>query len=273
MSSPSIEDVQSYWDSRPCNVRHSRVDIDLDPLRYSREVTGRKHFVEPHIPGFAEFDKWKDKWVLELGCGIGTAAIEFAKGGAHVIGVDVSPRSIDIAMRRSASERVASRVSFFAINMEELFYPSAFDLVYSFGAIHHTPQPWKAVRVAWKHLKPSGEFRLMLYNKWSWKAFWILVKFGKLQFWRWPALIAQHSEAQTGCPITHAYTKKAARQLLEDGGFNVESIKVDHIFPYRIPDYIKYRYVKEWYWERMPRSLFSWMERHFGWHMLIRARK
>jgi SAM-dependent methyltransferase len=276
MSSPSIEDVQSYWDSRPCNARHSRVDIDLDPLRYSREVTGRKHFVEPHIPSFAEFDKWKDKWVLELGCGIGTAAMEFARNGAKYVGVDISPRSIEIAQKRYEAERAVSGFSLVLLiaDIEDLYPPHhPFDLVYSFGVIHHTPHPEKAIHTAYKYLRPGGEFRLMLYNRWSWKAFWILAKFGKFQFWRWPELIALHSEAQTGCPITHTYTRKSARFLLENGGFNLESIEVNHIFPYRIPDYIQYRYIKEWYWERMPKSLFNWLECHFGWHMLIKARR
>lgn len=274
----TIGDVRAYWDRRPCNIRHSTKSVDLDPLGYSRDVTDRKHFVEPHIPGFAEFDAWRDKWILELGCGIGTAAIEFTKGGASVMAVDISRESISIAKRRAIAE-CAIRPSMFVDGdiengcvVGQLNHES-FDLIYSFGAIHHTPRPWRAIQTAWRYCKPGGEFRLMLYNRWSWKALWILAKFGKFQFWKWNELIARHSEAQTGCPITHTYTKRSAKRLLEDNGFVVERMKVDHIFPYRIPEYIEHRYVKEWYWEKMPDRMFRWLEKHFGWHLLIKARK
>lgn len=234
--------------------------------------------MEPHIPKFAEFERWKGKDVLELGCGIGTAAIEFAKCGAHVRAIDISEKSIAIACKRATAEGLS--IFFSTGNIEDVrlgwdvrYRRIFFDLVYSFGVIHHTPDPLRAARAAHYSLKPGGEFRLMLYNNYSWKAFWILAKFGKLRFWKWNELIAKHSEAQTGCPITRTYTRKSARKLLVDSGFEVESISVDHIFPYRIPDYIQYRYVKEWYWRWMPKPLFRLLERSIGWHMLIKARK
>ena len=100
----SIEDVRTYWNNRPCNIMHSLVDIDEDPLLYSQQVTARKFFVEPHIPGFAEFERWKGKHVLELGCGIGTDTIEFARAGAQVDAVDISGRSLAIARQRAVAE-------------------------------------------------------------------------------------------------------------------------------------------------------------------------
>ena len=67
---------------------------------------------------------------------------------------------------------------------------------------------------------------------------------GKGQFWRLSELVAQNSEAQTGCPITYIYSKSEFRDLLQRRGFQVEKMQVDHIFPYRIPDYVQYRYVE-----------------------------
>jgi len=48
-------------------------------------------------------------------------------------------------------------------------------------------------------------------------------------------------------------------------------VRPEHIFPYRIPDYVKYRYVKEWYFRWMPRSFFRALERRLGWHLLLTA--
>jgi len=77
---PGIEAVRAFWDARPCNIRHSPKPVGS--REYFDEVERRKHFVEPHIPRFAQFDRWAGKRVLEVGCGIGTAAVNFARCGA-----------------------------------------------------------------------------------------------------------------------------------------------------------------------------------------------
>ena len=75
-SQPTVRDVQDYWNRRPCNVRHSKLEVGT--RAYFDEVEERKYFVEPHIPEFAQFSRWKGKRVLEIGCGIGTDAVNFA---------------------------------------------------------------------------------------------------------------------------------------------------------------------------------------------------
>ena len=87
--------VQAFWDDRPCNIRHS--DKEIGTKQYFEEVTARKYFVESHIAEFAAFDSFTDKAVLEIGCGIGTAAQSFMEAGAKYTGIDVSARSIELA--------------------------------------------------------------------------------------------------------------------------------------------------------------------------------
>ncbi len=82
----SIDAIREFWDGRPCNVRHSPSAVGTK--QYFDEVERRKYFVEPHIPVFAEFDRWKGKRVLEVGCGIGTDTMNFARAGAEVSAVD-----------------------------------------------------------------------------------------------------------------------------------------------------------------------------------------
>ena len=270
----SVEQVREYWDRRPCNVRHS--PEPLGTREYFNQVETRRYFVEPHIPKFADFARWKGKRVLEIGCGIGTDTIRFARSGATVTAVDLSEESLAIAARRMAIYGLEKQVTLIPANAERLsdaVSPEAYDLVYSFGVIHHTPRPEAVLeQIRSSFVGANTTVKLMLYHRYSWKVLAILCRDGHGAFWRVPELIAQHSEAQTGCPITYSYTRSEARQMLLRHGFRVQALSVDMIFPYRIRDYVEYRYVKEWYFRLMPEPMFRALERALGWHLCITAR-
>jgi 2-polyprenyl-3-methyl-5-hydroxy-6-metoxy-1,4-benzoquinol methylase len=268
----SISDVRRYWDARPCNIRHSPKPVGS--REYFDEVEARKYLVEPHIPGFAEFERWRGKRVLEVGCGIGTDSVNFARAGAQLTAVDLSSESLRIARERAEVMGVVDRIDFRQANAEELTSvvdDGPYDLIYSFGVIHHTPRPEAALAQMRALTAPGGTLKLMVYHRRSWKVFWILAVQERGRFWKADELIAKHSEAQTGCPVTFAYTRREGRILVERNGFRVDDIHVDHVFPYRISDYFEYRYVKEPYFRWMPEPLFRAFERRLGWHLLITA--
>lgn len=268
----SIADVRRYWDDRPCNIRHSPKPVGS--REYFDEVEARKYIVEPHIPGFAEFTRWRGKRVLEVGCGIGTDSINFARAGAELTAVDLSGESLRIARQRATVMGVAHRIEFVQADAEELtsaLSGTQHDLIYSFGVIHHTPRPGRALAEMRALAAPGGTLKVMIYHRHAWKVLWILVADGRGSFWNSEELIAKYSEAQTGCPITYSYSRSEGRALIERNGFRVQELSVDHIFPYRVRDYVEYRYVKEPYFRWMPEPLFRAFERRFGWHLLVTA--
>lgn len=258
MTSPSasLDSVRDYWNRRPCNVRHGTAPVGTK--EYFDQVEARKYMVEPHIPGFSEFEKWKGKKVLEIGCGLGTAAVSFARAGADYTAVELSEESLKLARQRFEVFGLQGR--FYSGNAEELssVVPvERYDLVYSFGVIHHAPHPEKIVAEVKKYLGPESEFRLMLYAKNSWKN--ILIEAGFDQ-----------PEAQSGCPIAFTYTHDEVRALLRD--YEIIDLRQDHIFPYVVEKYVRYKYELQPWFKAMPPEMFRALEQALGWHTLITAK-
>jgi 2-polyprenyl-3-methyl-5-hydroxy-6-metoxy-1,4-benzoquinol methylase len=251
-----INEVYKFWNDRPCNIRHSNKEIGT--REYFEEVSQRKYKVEPHILEFADFNAYNGKNVLEVGCGIGTAAQSFIENGANYTGIDLSLRSIEIAKQRL--NVFGLQGTLFQANIEELdnIENKEFDLVYSFGVLHHTPNIEFAIRNIFKMLKVGGEFKLMLYAKNSLKNFEI--QDGLDQY-----------EAQNGVPIANVYTNDEVYSLLHD--FKNITIKQTHIFPYKIEEYKNYVYEKKDYFKCMPQELFECLEKNLGWHLCITCNK
>ena len=247
-------EVASYWDRRPCNIRHSPHPVGS--RTWSDEVERRKYFVEPHIPGFADFPAWRGKRVLEIGCGIGTDTLNFPRHGAEVTAVDISEQSLAIAADRARVHGL-SNIWFVHSDAEKLgrMHHTKYDLIYSFGVLHHTPNPLAALRQFRLYAGPRTVLKIMLYHRWSWK------------FW----LARQQPEAQAGCPVVHTYSRRSARRLLEAAGFRATNMKVAHIFPWRVRDYVEYHYVRAFPWNLVRGRLFRWLERRLGAHLLITA--
>jgi SAM-dependent methyltransferase len=268
-----ISTVREFWNARPCNIRHSPKPVG--EREYFDEVESRKYFVEPHIPRFAEFSRWAGKRVLEVGCGIGTDTINFARAGAQVTAVDLSERSLEVARQRAAVYG-CNNIAFVHANVEELsevLRGEQYDLVYSFGVIHHTPRPEVALRELVALLRPGGTLKVMVYHRRSWKVFSIVASRGRGAFWDLEGIVARHSEAQEGCPVTYTYTRAQARRLIEAAGCQIRDVFVDHIFAWRIPDYVNYRYRRVWYVRLLPVPIFHWLERRLGWHLCLTAVK
>jgi ubiquinone/menaquinone biosynthesis C-methylase UbiE len=200
--------------------------------------------------------------------------MNFARHGAHVTAVDLSEKSLELARKRAQVYGLEDRIRFCQGSAEELdtFLPrEPYDLIYSFGVIHHTPHPERVVAQMRHYVHPGSTIKVMVYHRNSWKVLQILFGYGKGRFWRLSELVARHSEAETGCPVTYIYSPRQGAALLAEHGFRVIESSVEHIFPYRVREYVQYRYVKEWYFRPIPRPAFRWLERHWGWHLCVTA--
>lgn len=252
----TISDVRLYWDQRPCNIRHS--DHAVGTREYFDQVEQRKFFAEPHIRDFSDFAAWNGKSVLEIGCGIGTAAVNFARSGARYTGIELSEVSLELARKRFEVYGLSGK--FYHGNAEELqsFLPiDRYDLVYSWGVLHHTPDPDRVIQHIKSYLAKDGMLKIMVYARNSWKNFMITAGLDQ-------------PEAQSGCPLARVYDATEIESLL-GRDFEINQIKQDHIFPYEIESYKRKQYQLQPWFQSMPADMFRVLEHNLGWHLMITA--
>ena len=264
----NLEVVKDYWNRQPCNINHS--SNPKETKEYFDEVETKKYFVEPHIPGFADFNKWKDKEVLELGCGIGTDSINFVRAGAKLTVVDISNVSLDICKKRFDIYGLTATFICESIEtIDTIIKDKKFDLIYSFGVIHHTVEPKNVINCVKKLLSEDGEFRFMVYSKVSYKLFWLMMENKITDIKEGYKVVRNQSEAQKDCPITHIYDFNEIETNLLDDSFKIKSIWKDHIFIYDIDNYKQHKYIKDKYWCNTTNEEIQQLSKELGWHTMV----
>jgi len=249
--------VRQYWDDTPCGT--ASVAYPEGSLEYFEAIAENRNRLEPFIADYAQFDKWAGKKILEVGCGVGSDLVRFAKAGAHVVGIDLSPRSVFLAKSRLHAYNCQGNV--LVADAENLpFKDNEFELIYSWGVLHHTPNPTKAIREIYRVAKRGGEICIMLYHRRSLVALQLYLLFGLFALRPFRSLkdiIANHHES----PGTKAYTVAEARQMFS--AFRDLEIKV-RLTPYDLR-YRRDKYLPRWVSRLVPQGL--------GWFMIIQGRK
>lgn len=159
----SLKDrVRAFWQANPCGTKFS--DAPMGTRLFYERVEEHRYAKEWHIPAAADFASAKGLRVLEIGCGLGTDGAQFAKAGAIYTGVDLTDAAVELARKRF--ELFDLPGTFRTADAENLdFADESFDLVYSHGVLHHTPDTVRAVREVHRVLKPGGRAVVMLYHR------------------------------------------------------------------------------------------------------------
>jgi len=156
------ERVRQFWQEHPCGTKFA--DAPPGSRRFYELVEEHRYSKEWHIPGAAGFSETKNLRVLEIGCGLGTDGAQFAKAGADYTGVDLTDAAVELAQKRF--ELFGLPGTFRTADAERLDFPDdSFDIVYSHGVLHHTPDTAGAVKEVHRVLKPGGRAVVMLYHR------------------------------------------------------------------------------------------------------------
>ena len=203
------ESVRGHWQADPCGAKLAEAEPGTP--EFFSQVERRRYELEPFIPTFAAFERWQGKRVLEVGVGLGSDFVRFVRAGAIATGVDLTDTAVDLVRRRLEHEDLVAAVQ--RADAEQLpFADGSFDLVYSWGVLHHTPDTRAAVEEVRRVLAPGGEARIMLYARHSWVAFGLWARWALLTGHPRRTLadvVAEHMES----PGTKAYTEDELREL------------------------------------------------------------
>jgi ubiquinone/menaquinone biosynthesis C-methylase UbiE len=211
---PSLKDaVRDHWERETCGIRYG---TSVERRLYFEEIEESRYQIEPYIPAFARFDEGRDRRVLEIGVGAGSDFSQWVRSGAIASGVDLTDAAIDLTREHLATlELDTSRVDLRVADAEQLpFDDSSFDIVYSWGVLHHSPDTEQAFREVNRVLRPGGVFRGMVYHVPSWSGWMVWAMQSLLRgkpFRSVKRSLFEHLES----PGTKAYSLREARAMLK----------------------------------------------------------
>jgi ubiquinone/menaquinone biosynthesis C-methylase UbiE len=219
--------VAEFWDAAACGEAAYALGGD-DAERFEAQRAARTR-LEPYIQDFADFFSGRGRRVIEIGVGMGADHMEWALAGPdRLAGVDLTPHAIDLTTRRFAVAGLASDLC--VADAEALpIEDGSFDIVYSWGVLHHSPDTEKAFREVCRVLGPGGVAKIMIYHTWSLTGFMLWTRYALLRLHPLRSLrsvYAEHLES----PGTKAYTAEEARELCRQAGFSScdVSIQLNH---------------------------------------------
>lgn len=260
--------ARDQWSQDPCGAAYGK-DLEFGSREFFDSVEKQRYEdYAPWMPRVMGFDQFAGKRLLEVGCGMGTDLLQFARGGAICTGADLTPRSIEISRRHF--EVYGASGTFLITDGERLPFPDeSFDVVYSNGVLHHTPDTAGAIREIHRVLRPGGIAKVMLYyrhslNYWGEMILHRGILRGELLRGRSPEQImsrwVEYSEKE-GRPLVKVYSRPAARELFRD--FKRVDFEIDQLTRaefYRLSSVI-------------PERFFRFLTKHFGWNLIITATK
>jgi ubiquinone/menaquinone biosynthesis C-methylase UbiE len=256
-------EVRDFWNADPCGSRYLGDREDFEAHARAR------YALEPHIRDFAGFPQSAGKRVLEIGVGMGADYLEWLKAGAQATGVDISGASVGRAHRRC--ELAGYTPDLQVSDAEHLPFPdSTFDVVYSYGVMHHSPDTAQCIREARRVLKPGGALRIMIYHHPSLTGFMLWLRYGALRGKSLRQAVFDHLES----PGTKSYRQAEARALLP--GF--EQIEFEQALSpgdllLNEPSQRFQNFLYRTIWALYPRRIMRILGRRYGLFLLIRARK
>jgi SAM-dependent methyltransferase len=250
-----IAEIERYWNERIHDLEMT--DHAVGSREFFADLEDYRFDKLHYLPRLVDFSAYAGRELLEVGCGVGTDLVRFARGGAIVTGVDLSKTAIDLA-RKNFEWNGVRAVDLRVANAESLPYADgSFDVVYGHGVLQYTAEAPRLVRECHRVLRPGGEAIFMVYNRISW-----LNAMSKLT-----KVALEHDDA----PVLKKYSIAEFRQLLSPFG-RVEIVPERFPVKSRLHGGLKGLLFNTMFvgsFNSLPRA---WV-RPLGWHLMAFCRK
>lgn len=258
------QEVYSYWNRASCGTEYTQQQ--KFSRAYFEEIEAFRYRIEPEIFSFAQFTRYHGKQVLEVGVGAGTDFLQWVRAGARAHGVDLTHEAI---------ANITHRLALYGLQAEDLRVADAeqlphadnsFDLVYSWGVIHHSPDPIKCLDEIIRVTKPGGTIKLMMYNRHSLFALyrWLLAGLFKGKPFRTLTDVLFHDQESVG---TKAYTRKEIQKILRSRPVVIQQLSA----PVTNHDLLYYKSMPYRWLAYTTACILGW--RRSGWFMIIELKK
>jgi len=245
----TVETVKGFWESHVNNEYYT--DASRASEEYFDEIESQRYDTHYHLREFFESHAGDSGRLLEIGCGIGVDSIQLAKCGYDVTAVDLTESALEVA--RDYAKLRGVEIDFRRANAEQLeFDDDAFDVVYSFGVLHHTPDIEKALAEAYRVLKPGGTAFIMLYARDS------LVNLVHRVF-RLP--YESPRDHDDHCPVVYTFSRKGVKGLFES--YRTVDVTTEYPFTYGFGPLCT----------KTPLAIRRSLGHAIGWHLMITATK
>ncbi|ROL62146.1 class I SAM-dependent methyltransferase [Bacteroidetes/Chlorobi group bacterium ChocPot_Mid] len=220
-------EVHNFWNQSACGT--FLVDKEKYTLEYFEDLEKLRYSMQPEIPIFAKFAESEGKKVLEVGVGAGTDFLQWVRSGAIAYGIDLTEEAIEHVKHRLNLYNLKAEQYAVADSEHLPFADNTFDIVYSWGVIHHTPDTQKALHEIVRVCKPNGTIKVMIYHRHSLLAYFFWIKHALLKFRPWKSIswiLWNYMESKG----TKAFTKKEVIKMLENQP--VEIINIHPVLSY-----------------------------------------
>jgi ubiquinone/menaquinone biosynthesis C-methylase UbiE len=262
--------VRDFWDDASCGEVYASGQSERD---YYESHSNARYELEPYILDFAKFNEGQGKDVLEIGVGMGADHIEWAKAKPHLlVGIDLTPRAVEHTKNRLTIYGLESEVK--VADAEKLpFANDSFDIVYSWGVLHHSPNTATAINEVFRVLRPNGIARIMIYHTYSLTGYMLWMRyalFGGRPFQTLKEIYSKHLES----PGTKAYSVQETKQLFS--GFSKVNIRTHLTFGDLLQGAVGQRHqgkilsLAKRIW---PRKILKRLFKNHGLYLLIEAQK
>lgn len=250
MTTYTKADVKSFWNRNVCQAERIK---DSSPgskefFEKAEQIRYKYHFYLPELFLWMKYQK-PNAELLEIGCGMGTDLLQLARQGFNVTGIDLTEEGIELAQKRFALYQQPAVLK--VDDAENLsFEDNRFDIVYSFGVLHHTPDTQKSINELYRVLKPGGLAVVMLYNSRSFN--YIVHRLLNAPF---------DGNRSDRCPIERTYTRSEVKRLFQK--FSDVHLQLEY-------------FITTGYgllWDVLPKSVHKILGKTWGWHIIIKATK